>query len=407
MSSSYPTTERTERGPWHFAALAGLAGRMLPDLRAGVLRVRLPSGEVLERAGSESGPEVFVDVHRWRTFARLIWNGDVGFAGSYGDGDWSTPDIAALLRLLIDNEDGFKSTTHPTRFARFARRLHHLTRRNTRAGSKRNISEHYDLGNRFYAAWLDRDMSYSSAIYQDPRQSLEEAQHEKLVRIAELLELAGGERVLEIGCGWGALASHLIGRHECEVRGLTLSSEQLAYARSRLRNDGLSGSADMRLLDYRDATGTYDRIVSIEMIEAVGESYWPVYFRTLRERLREGGLAVLQVITIAEERFAAYRDRPDFIQRFIFPGGMLPTDRLVHEHARRAGLTPVAQESFGDSYARTLEEWRRRFLEAWPRLAEQGFDERFRRLWEYYLAYCETGFRTGRTDVTLYKFARA
>jgi cyclopropane-fatty-acyl-phospholipid synthase len=386
--------------------LGRLASRLVPPLKAGRLTVNLPSGGRVERVGETSGPEVVVDVHRWRAFLRLAFGGDIGFAGSYFDQDWSTPDLARLFDLFMINEGVMGEAVTSALPARLMQRLRHGKRRNTRRGSKRNIAEHYDLGNDFYRPWLDEGMTYSSALYAG-NDTLEQAQNNKIDHAAALLELKGGEKILEIGCGWGALAERLIRKHGASVTGITLSHEQLAFASDRLRLETTAGKADMRLVDYRDVGGQYDRIVSIEMFEAVGEAYWQRYFDVVRERLRAGGVAVLQVITIAEQRFAAYRRSPDFIQRYIFPGGMLPTKTLFRELAEKSGLQLVSDFSFADSYARTLAEWRRRFRNAWPQLEPLGFDERFRRMWDYYLSYCEVGFRTGSTDVTLFKLQRA
>jgi cyclopropane-fatty-acyl-phospholipid synthase len=272
---------------------------------------------------------------------------------------------------------------------------------NTKTGSRRNIAFHYDLGNDFYRTWLDASMTYSSALYSRPDQGLEAAQERKLARILALLEMEEGHRVLEIGCGWGDLAARLA-KSGCHVTGLTLSKEQLAHARALAQAEGIAGRTDLRLQDYRDVGGRYDRVVSIEMLEAVGERYWPTYFSTVRERLAPGGRAVLQVITIDEERFKTYRRSADFIQRYIFPGGMLPTRSIVAREAAQAGLRLVAEETFGASYALTLAEWRRRFFAAWPAIERLGFPPAFRRLWEYYLCYCEAGFRAGVIDVGLY-----
>jgi cyclopropane-fatty-acyl-phospholipid synthase len=263
------------------------------------------------------------------------------------------------------------------------------------------------MGNAFYAQWLDPDMIYSSALYATGSESLEEAQAAKIDRIAELLAPAPGATVLEIGCGWGALALALARTHGAHVTGLTLSTEQLAHARQRVDEEGLAPRVDLRLQDYRDVEGCYDRIVSIEMLEAVGERYWPVYFGTLRERLAPGGVAVVQVITIADAHFDRYRSSPDFIQRFIFPGGMLPSVGALNAEAARAGLALERAESFGASYAATLAEWRHRFLAAWPAIEPLGYDAAFKRLWEYYLCYCEAGFRSGRVDVGLFTLKHA
>ncbi|NVO17398.1 MAG: class I SAM-dependent methyltransferase [Rhodoplanes sp.] len=387
-------------------SLAGhLLARVLRRLDVGSLTVVLPSGLRIEHRGRKPGSAATWVLHRWRPLWRVLWRGDLGFAESYMDGDWSTPDLPALLTLFSENDAGLTDVYAGLKTERLLDRLRHRNRANTKRGSRRNIAAHYDLGNTFYAAWLDRSMTYSSAIYTDADQSLEDAQREKLDRIATLLKLSGGEHVLEIGCGWGALAEK-IAASGCRVTGLTLSAEQHAHAQQRLTAAGFGEACDLRLQDYRDVDGAFDRIVSIEMIEAVGEKYWPTYFETLFSRLRAGGTAVLQAITIEASRFDSYRKNPDFIQRYIFPGGMLPTRAMMLEHARRAGLVPVADTAFGASYARTLAEWRHRFIVAWPTVAPHGFDDRFRRMWEYYLAYCETGFRLGAIDVGLFAFSR-
>ncbi|MBI5114612.1 MAG: class I SAM-dependent methyltransferase [Rhodovulum sp.] len=382
-----------------------LLARVLRRLDVGTLTVELPNGVRIAHRGRRPGHAATWVLHRWRTLWRVAWRGDLGFAEAYMDGDWSTPDLPALLALFSENDAGLTDVYAGLRTERLLDRIRHAVRANTRRGSRRNIAAHYDLGNAFYAAWLDRSMTYSSAIYTEDDQSLDEAQQTKLDHIVTTLGVTGGEHVLEIGCGWGALAERLA-RQGCRVTGLTLSAEQLAFARERVAAAGLAEACDLRLEDYRDTDGGFDRIVSIEMIEAVGEKYWPIYFETLAARLRAGGTAVLQAITIEASRFDRYRRNPDFIQRYVFPGGMLPTRDMMVEHARRAGLALVTHTAFAESYARTLAEWRRRFLAAWPAIEPQGFDDRFRRLWEYYLAYCETGFRLGIIDVGLFAFAK-
>jgi cyclopropane-fatty-acyl-phospholipid synthase len=387
---------------------ARLLDRLVASLRAGALTVHLPDGRVLRRQGAEAGPEASVTLHRWRPLLRLALRGDIGLAESYRDGDWSTHDLAALLELGTRNAAAWDGDTFAAWPLRLLLRLGHGWRANTRRGSRRNIAFHYDLGNDFYRLWLDADLVYSSGLYREGTSSLEDAQAQKLARIVELLELPGvpSARVLEIGCGWGALACTLARHGAAHVTGITLSAEQLAHARARARREGLEERVDLRLEDYRDGAGRFERIVSIEMIEAVGERYWSTYFDTLRERLQPGGIAVIQAITIADGYFERYRRHPDFIQRFIFPGGMLPSPGALQREASRAGLDVEVCETFGASYAATLAEWRRRFRSAGPAVAALGFDERFRRLWEYYLCYCEAGFRCGRVDVGLYRLTR-
>jgi len=289
-------------------------------------------------------------------------------------------------------------------------RLLHIRRGNTRRGSRRNIPAHYDLGNAFYAAWLDPGMTYSSGFYEATETRLEQAQTAKQNLVMDALSLNGGEHVLEIGCGWGGLAERLARERNCHVVGLTLSPAQLEHARDRTWSppgDGrASGHVELHRRDYRDVEGTFDRVVSIEMLEAVGKEYWPAYFATIRERLRPGGIAALQVITMAEDRYAAYERGADFIQRHIFPGGMLPSDGVMRAQIAAAGLLLDGVRTFGLSYARTLADWQARFQRAWPRLRTLGFDERFKRKWEYYLAYCEAGFLAGALDVGLYRLHR-
>lgn len=365
------------------------------------IEIVFPNGrtEILGRSGAPSARAV---LRSWRAIARIAVAWDVGLAESYMAGEWTTPDLAALLGVLCKNEPPAQQTPLAALFAPLAR-LRHRLNENTHTGSRRNIAAHYDLGNDFYRRWLDADMNYSSAIYSAPGQSLEDAQSEKLRRIAELLNPLPGHDVLEIGCGWGSLARHLARTSGCRVTALTLSCAQLDFARAFQSDPG----CEFLLRDYRDATGAFDRIVSVEMIEAVGERYWPRYFATLRDRLKPDGTAVVQAITIAEDRFEAYRRRPDFIQRYIFPGGMLLTKSAIVRQAREAGLTLTHSEHFGSSYARTLASWAERFQRAWSTIEGLGFDVRFKRMWEFYLAYCQAGFETGAIDVGLYKFVRA
>jgi cyclopropane-fatty-acyl-phospholipid synthase len=391
-------------------ALSALAHKLLQratrEIEYGQLIVKTPSGrtQVLGRLGF--GPTAILHIHDWKFVWRLLTSWDVGFAESYMAGEWSSPDLPALLNILCRNAR-MGASSRTMGLVRSLPRLGHVLNRNTRRGSRRNIAAHYDLGNAFYAQWLDRSLSYSSALYRHGGQTLEDAQQEKLDRIVELLELSGRERVLEIGCGWGGLAEQLLDRHGCNLTALTLSSEQREHTRNRLRRHIEKKNCDLRLQDYRDADDAYDRVVSIEMLEAVGESYWPVYFDKLRERLTPEGIAVLQVITIGEEHFETYRKYPDFIQKYIFPGGMLPTAWIVKQQIERSGMKLVSSELFGGSYARTLIEWRERFHHAWPNIEPLGFDIRFKRMWDYYLAYCQAGFEAGVLNVGLYKITRA
>jgi len=389
--------------------LAGALHRLLrpylKELKIGTFTLTLPSGATIRHQGTRPGPEAVLIVRRWRALSWMLFEASLGLARAYIEGDCHSPNLKALIDFGAQNEATPAKAEWRLVASHMRERIRHARRANTRQGSRRNIAAHYDLGNDFYALWLDAGMNYSGARYAQAAQTLEQAQEARLDRVAELLEAAPGQRVLEIGFGWGPLAERLIERHGCRVTGLTLSAAQREFARARLARRGLARNADLRLQDYRDVEDGFDRIVSIEMLEAVGERYWPTYFAKLRQALTETGIAVLQVITIAETRFARYRRQPDFIQRYIFPGGMLPTVEIIRREAARAGLRLVAHESFGASYAKTLAEWRRRFLQRWPQIEALGFDLRFKRMWEFYLAYCEVGFEVGTVDVNLLKLA--
>jgi cyclopropane-fatty-acyl-phospholipid synthase len=383
-----------------------LLRRLLCGIACGQLVVDTPAGDRLVFDGAMPGPQARFSIRSWRGLWRIAANRDIGFAEAYRAGEWSSPNLAALLKFVCRNPTMTESL-RSLWGSRLWRRLRHALNRNTPRGSRRNIAAHYDLGNDFYEKWLDSGMTYSSGLFCSPDQTLEEAQEAKLARVIDMLGLSGGEEVLEIGCGWGALAGRMMEQHDCAVTAVTLSTEQLAYAQHRLQDHVRAGQCDLRLQDYRDVHGTFDRIVSIEMLEAVGESYWPTYFARLRDRLRPGGVAVLQFITIDDARFEHYRRRPDFVQKYIFPGGMLPTTQIIERQVAKAGLRMVASEFFGESYARTLEEWGIRFQKAWHMIEALGFDERFKRTWEYYLAYCQVGFEEGAVNVGLHKIARA
>jgi cyclopropane-fatty-acyl-phospholipid synthase len=322
------------------------------------------------------------------------------------DGDIAMASPHAVIAFALANEGAFGGRLRGNRLARFAGRFAHALRANTRRGSRRNIAAHYDLGNDFYRLWLDETMSYSAAVFAEAHESLETAQRRKYRRVAALAGIRPGMRVLEIGCGWGGFAAFAAGELGCSVVGLTLSTEQKRFAEARLKEQGLSDRVEIRLQDYRDCRETFDAAVSIEMFEAVGESNWPVYFSGLRDRLRSGGRAALQIITIAEDRFAHYRRTADFIQRYIFPGGMLPTESAVLHQAGRAGLAVDSVFRFGGDYARTLLAWNKTFQARWSQVRELGFDERFRRMWGYYLDYCAAGFEHKTIDVAHFALVR-
>ncbi len=400
------TADELPRARWSDGIWLNFLNRAVDRLQIGRLSLSLPDGSRRELAGEAQGPAAHLQIRSAGGIRRLLAGGDLGFAEAYMDGEVETDDLAALIELAIRNENHLSAALQGKAMVRAWHRLRHIMRPNSKRGSRRNIAQHYDLGNDFYRHWLDETMTYSSAIFEDETAGLSDAQRAKYRRVAELAGLGQGRHVLEIGCGWGGFAELAAGDFDCQVTGLTLSREQLAFATERLRRAGLSERVDLRLQDYRDCQGQFDGIVSIEMFEAVGEAHWRRYFEVLRERLSKGGLAVLQVITIAEERFAFYRANADFIQRYVFPGGMLPTKTLMRSLAAEAGLTLVSENAFGLSYARTLKTWNEAFQKAWPQIRGMGFQDRFKRMWEYYLAYCEAGFRAGTIDVVHFQLQR-
>lgn len=375
-------------------------------LERGRLIAILPSGKALAFQGREPGPEATIVVNDLRFARRLAGGGDIGFAEAYLRGEWDTPNLTRFLELFCVNHAAVATLLPDRPLTRLWQWLMHALNRNSRRGSRRNIHAHYDLGNAFYSAWLDPSMTYSSGLYEQAGDDLATAQARKYQRLAERIGLTPASHVLEIGCGWGGFADFAAREIGCRVTGLTISREQFDYASARMQAAGLSDRVTIKLQDYRDETGLYDHVASIEMFEAVGEAYWPVYFGKLAEVLKPGGRAGLQIITIDEPLFPNYRREIDFIRRYIFPGGMLPTPTILRDLGTRVGLSLGFEDGFGQDYAMTLASWRERFRSAWPRLTAMGFDERFRRMWEYYLAYCEAGFRAGTIDVRHFVFAK-
>ena len=372
---------------------------MLEGLHDGLLEIRLPDGDCALFGNGEHG--VTLQVHDEAMFGRVLARGDIGLAEAYLDGQWDAPDVTALLLLLARNRPALKQAVYGSWANLVAARIRHWLNRNSRAGSKRNIMAHYDLGNDFYRLWLDRSMSYSSALYRSGEDdSLEVAQQAKYRRILDRLQAVPGQQVLEIGCGWGGFA-RMAAADGLALTGLTLSPAQLVWAQNS------APAADLRLQDYRDLNESFDHVVSIEMFEAVGERWWPTYFASVAKALRPGGKAVIQSITIADDLFADYRKGTDFIQQYIFPGGMLPSRQAFRAAAQKAGLAVTDEFAFGHDYARTLAEWRAAFERNWPQIAGQGFDDSFRRLWRLYLCYCEAGFLAGNIDVVQFELAHA
>ena len=374
----------------------------------GTIDIQLPDGRWFRAQGDAEGPRGVVIVHDNRVWNRTIRDGaDIGFAEAYVDGWWSTPDLHAVLDVSLLNNEEMARGLSMSVIARLVERMRHWLRRNSRTGSKRNIMAHYDLGNAFYETWLDGSMTYSSALFTQPEQSLEAGQHNKYGALCDALALKPDETVLEVGCGWGGFAEYAARERGAKIKGITISPAQLEYAQKRIFTAGLAERVSLELRDYRAQEGQFDHIASIEMFEAVGEQYWPIYFNTLRDRLKPGGTANLQIITIADHLFENYRRNVDFVQKHIFPGGMLPSRKALSVQTQKAGLNWQESIEFGDSYSETLRRWSTVFNDRWDDIAPLGFDDRFRRLWNFYLASCAACFLARTTDVTQLTLARA
>jgi len=376
------------------------------ELQHGLLDVVLPDGRTVRLGNNAPGPAATMKVFSYGFASRLLRSGDIGIAEAYLRGEWDTPDLTQFLYLFCVNQDWMQTMKIGKPLVRTVQIIRHWFNRNTRRQARRNIYRHYDIGNAFYSAWLDPGMSYSSALFEDGTADLTAAQNNKYRRLAEAIDLRPGQKLLEIGCGWGGFAEYAAKTFGTKVVGLTISNEQREFAQARIQSAGLNECVEIRLQDYRDERDTYDRIVSIEMIEAVGEEFWPSFFAQLRDRLLPGGLAGIQAITIQDKLFHTYRREVDFIQRYVFPGGMLPSPEILKALGERFGVPVIREHIFGQDYAKTLATWRNNFRAAWPNLIPLGFDDRFRRLWEYYLAYCEAGFLSGNIDVRQVVFAK-
>ena len=388
-----------EAGP--SSAVFGLLLRLLSsNWTWGRLTLVLPDGSSRQLSGKEPGHAAVMNIRSYNFAARVLKGGDIGFAEAYMAGEWDSPELPVLLETLVNNYDHIRRLFDGNPLVNAINWLGHRLNRNSRRGSRRNIHAHYDLGNTFYAAWLDPSMTYSAARFERPDQPLEAAQRAKYASLARMMDLQPGHSVLEIGCGWGGFAEFAAREIGATVTGVTISREQHDFARRRLFEAGLADKADIQLIDYRDVAGQFDRVASIEMFEAVGREYWPTYFAKVRSALKPGGRAGLQVITIQDALFEEYDARTDFIQKYVFPGGMLPSEERLAPVTSAAGLSWQAVERFGLDYASTLKRWDERFQASWSEISRiPGFDERFRRLWRFYLAYCEAGFRSRRTDV--------
>ncbi|MEP5168347.1 MAG: cyclopropane-fatty-acyl-phospholipid synthase family protein [Shimia thalassica] len=396
------TLEGQENLPRYFANVFEVAQK----INTGRIDFVMPDGRRFRAEGTQIGPVAELIVHDEDTFARLVREGDLGFCDAYIEGGWSTPDLQAFLDFLQSDNDALYDGFPGMFFVRLYERMRHWMNRNTREQAKKNISHHYDLGNAFYALWLDETMTYSSALFKTGQESMEAAQTAKYASMVDEIGAQPGDHVLEIGCGWGGFAEYAAKERGLRVTGLTISQEQLNFARQRIEREGLSDLVEFRLQDYRDETGEYDGIASIEMFEAVGEKFWPVYFETVRDRLKPGKNATLQIITLTEERFETYRKGVDFIQKYIFPGGMLPSPTALHSEISKAGLQFVRSVEFGESYSQTLRRWHEVFNSKWDEVQRLGFDDRFRRMWNFYLTSCAAAFHSGNCDVTQITMSR-
>ena len=409
-TSNSPTSAAPHALPSGAPSAARATLKLLLRLKHGTLTVKLPDDSV-QRFGNGEQPMASLHLLNWNVCTAALKSGDIGFAESYIAGDWTTPHLTELLRVFILNRKEVEDVIYGTWLGRFAYRIKHLLNRNTKANSQKNIHAHYDLGNAFYELWLDGTMNYSSAIFETPDTSMVDAQHAKVRRALRMARVESGSRVLEIGCGWGALAEKAVLEFGASVVGVTLSTEQLAWANQRMTRAGVAERADLRLQDYRDIgkpghstppDEPFDAICSIEMVEAVGREYWPEYFQTVHRLLKPGGYACIQSIVIADDLFERYLTSTDFIQQYIFPGGCLPCPKEFRAQAVKAGFEVVDEFSFGQDYARTLQLWHEQFTAQQAHVMQLGFDTRFVRIWEFYLAYCEAAFRQANTDVVQY-----
>ena len=371
----------------------------LSDLKVGTLDMTLMDGRTFRIEGREPGPHGILLVENPALFSRVVREGELGFAEAYMDGWWSTPDLQALLDVFLLSNDEIRDDMVGVALVRMYERIRHLLRSNSKAQARKNISAHYDLGNEFYGKWLDQTMSYSSAYFKDEAEDMETAQARKYESICDIIGARDNHHILEIGCGWGGFAEHAAKSRGAKVTGLTISQEQHDFAQERMFKEGLNEKVEIVMRDYRDETARYDGIASIEMFEAVGEAYWPTYFNTVRDRLNPDAIAGLQIITVSDHLFESYRKGVDFIQKYIFPGGMLPSKQALSSQVEKADLSVTEMLEFGDSYSQTLRRWYKDFNASYDEIEALGFDERFRRMWNFYLTSCAACFRARTTDV--------
>ena len=403
MTRTTTTTDTRSSTSARIPAAARTVLKLLQGMRHGSLTLHFPDGQ-MQRFGGEAAPHATLHLHNWNAFGAALKSGDIGFAESFIDGDWTTPDLTALLRVLVQNRTEVEQAIFGSWWGQLAYRVKHWLNRNNRSNSKKNIHAHYDLGNAFYTRWLDPSMNYSSALFGgNLEQSLQQAQEAKVRRVLEQAGVQAGDRVLEIGCGWGALAEMATTGFGAHVTGVTLSTEQLAFAQDCMQRLGVADQADLRLQDYRDINDTpFDAVCSVEMIEAVGKEYWPTYFASVANLLKPGGRACIQSIVIDDALYARYINSTDFIQQYIFPGGCLPSPSVFRAQAQAAGLQVEQEHAFGFDYAETLKRWREAFLQQRDEVLTLGFDKRFMHIWEFYLCYCEAAFMEKNIDVVQY-----
>ncbi len=380
--------------------LEKLVKNFLSKIKYGNLEVVFPSGEMKIYSGINNGLKASIHIHNYNFLSYIFKRGSVGYAEAYMNGLYSTTNLTNLLMLSHKNENFFLDNINSNLFYLTLSKIKHFLNDNSKSQSKKNIKYHYDLGNKFYEKWLDKSMTYSSAIFDQQNTNLSDAQINKYKKIAESLSLNENSKTLEIGCGWGGFSSYVAKNYKCKIDAITISKEQFNYTSNKIQKEGLGEKVDVQFKDYREINTKYSNIASIEMFEAVGKKYWNSYFDIIKNSLSENGKAALQIITINELRAKEYQTRPDFIQQYIFPGGMLPTKKQLEESAKDVGLKCLELLSFGKSYAKTLNIWNSQFQNSWNDVAEYGFDNKFKRMWEYYFAYCETGFLSSSTDVS-------
>ncbi len=391
----FTSTDGQTNLPRYFKQVFAVAARG----KVGRLDIVLPDGRIFRAEGSQAGPVAEVRIHDDGVFARLLREGQLGFCDAYLDGDWSTPDLQVFMDYFHAGNDEIFDGFPGQKLVQLWESFRFWLQRNNKKQARKNISYHYDLGNDFYGLWLDDTMTYSSAIFETGQESMEAAQTAKYKSMVDQMGVAPGDHVLEIGCGWGGFAEYAAKERGLNVTCLTISQEQYNFAVDRIKKAGLQDQVTFKLQDYRDETGTYDGIASIEMFEAVGEKYWPAYFSTVHDRLRPGKQATLQIITVGDDRFEIYRNSVDFIQKYIFPGGMLPSPKVLRQQVEKAGLDFVKSIEFGQSYSTTLRRWHETFNEKWDQVQALGFDDRFRRMWNFYLTSCASTFSSANCDV--------